>query len=290
MRRLALLSVLAAAGLTAGLVGGRALADHPTRLVSSTSFADEPSTTLPEPTTTVLPAPSTTVPEPEHPGPSTTVPHPEHPTPPTTRPPARPEPTTTVAPRPEPRELTIGCDSGGGDPVVACHWDGVPDGTTRLVVMRERPGTPSQPLWSTTDTTARDHVDESAEAGVTYVYRVTAYAGDRFLQTSNPERIKAGGGEPAAPAFTMTLACRATGLDAVRCEWGEGPAGTVRYRLVRSIDDRRGRVVAETHDRAANDAAVPAGPQQYYVQAIDSADKVLAVGHAEVDCCTPGDR
>jgi hypothetical protein len=76
----------------------------------------------------------------------------------------------------------------------------------------------------------------------------------------------------------------------VRCTWGEGPTGTVRYRLVRTIDDRRGRVVTETTERSTIEANVPAGAQDYYVQALDGTGKVIAVGHAQVDCCRPGDR
>ncbi|MCU1484268.1 MAG: hypothetical protein JWN67_1014 [Actinomycetia bacterium] len=301
MRRTPVLAALALAGLTVGIGTGHALAGHhPAELVStSTPLGDEPTTST---STTEAPTPGTTPPTTSlphgEPGPttSTTVPegH-EHPAPPTTMPPARhePAPTTTVAPRPEPAELTIGCSSGDGDPAVACHWDGVPAGTTKLVLMREVPGTgPSQPLWSTDDVAVRDHVDESPTVGTTYVYRVSAYAGDRYLGTSNPERIKAGGGEPAPLATTMRLACAATADDAVRCTWGDGPAGTAGFRLVRTIDDRRGRVIAEVGAavRSADDHDVPLGSQTYYVQALDGTGKVTAVGRAEVDCCTAGDR
>ena len=302
MRRLPVLAALAATGLTVGLGAGHALVGHhPAQLVStSTPLGDEPTTST-STSTTEAPTPGTTPPTTSLPhddaGPttSTTVPWDEEHPPPTTMPPERhePGPTTTVAPRPEPAELTIGCVSDDGDPAVACHWDGVPAGTTKVVLMRERPGTgPSQPLWSTGDVTVRDHVDESATVGTTYVYRVSAYAGERYLGTSNPERIKSGGGEPEALATTMRLACAATGDAAVRCTWGDGPAGTVRFRLVRTIDDRRGRVVAEVgaEVRSADDHEVPLGSQTYYVQAIDGAGKVTAVGRAEVDCCTPGDR
>ena len=58
--------------------------------------------------------------------------------------------------------------------------------------MREQTG-PSQPLWETDDLGARRHVDDSAQAGVSYAYRISAYDGETFIATSNPVRLVAGG-------------------------------------------------------------------------------------------------
>jgi len=75
---------------------------------------------------------------------------------------------------------------------VVCEWNDPPPGTTRWVLMREQTG-PSQPLWETDDLGARRHVDDSAQAGVSYAYRISAYDGETFIATSNPVRLVAGG-------------------------------------------------------------------------------------------------
>ena len=156
---------------------------------------------------------------------------------------------------------------------------------------RRTPGTgPAQPLWSTGDTSERDHVDDSTTIGTTYVYRVSAYGGERFLGTSNPERIKAGGGEPDQLKTTVSLSCEAMSDVDVRCTWGDGPAGTAGYRLARDVDGRHARVLTEGDVHSFVDRDAPAGHQLYWVQALDATGKVIGVGRAEVDCCTAAGR
>jgi hypothetical protein len=124
---------------------------------------------------------------------TTTVPH-ESTT--TTTKAHEPTTTTTDAPRPAPTSsLHLACATpaaDGGPASVVCEWNDPPPGTTRWVLMREQTG-PSQPLWETTDLDVRRHVDDSAQAGVSYAYRISAYNGDTFLATSNPVRLVAGG-------------------------------------------------------------------------------------------------
>jgi hypothetical protein len=78
-----------------------------------------------------------------------------------------------------------------------CEWGDIPAGTAEQVMMRETQG-PSQELDRTEDTSVRRYVDDTAEPGVSYAYRVSAYAADgTFLGTSNPVRLThgdAGGG------------------------------------------------------------------------------------------------
>jgi hypothetical protein len=126
--------------------------------------------------------------------PSTTIPH-EATTSTTTESHEPTTTTTTDAPPAPTSALHLACATpahDGGPSSVVCEWNDPPPHTTRWVLMREQTG-PSQPLWETTDLGVRRHVDDSAEAGVSYAYRVSAYNGETFLVTSNPVRLVAGG-------------------------------------------------------------------------------------------------
>ena len=103
---------------------------------------------------------------------------------------------TQMAPRPAPASaLHLECATpanDGGPASVGCEWNDPPAGTDHWVLMRELSG-PSQPIWETPDLSVRRHVDDTAEAGATYSYRISAYHGDQLIATSNPVRITAGG-------------------------------------------------------------------------------------------------
>jgi hypothetical protein len=313
VKRNLILAAIASGTLTLGLVAAPGHA--PLRLLTASSTHEPaadvvtlgpPESGGPGPSTTVAAVPhraeepvehgaTTTVPAASHDEPTTTVPHESTTTVPHE---ARHEPTTsTTTPNPSTagRPLTMACTTSGtaADTAVHCVWKGVPEATVRLVVMRERPGSPSQPIWRTDDVSTQRFDDTAADAGTTYVYRVSAYGPEEhFLGTSNPVRVTpgAGGGvsnEPQAPLVRIALTCAPTGPHTVRCSWGEGPAGTVSYRLIRILADHRNRVIATTDadHRAADDVDVPAGAQTYYVQVVGASGKVIAGGTTEISCC-----
>lgn len=107
--------------------------------------------------------------------------------------------TPGTAPRPAPPSslhMTCTTPATADDLTVSCDWSGTPAGTARLVVMREAANSgPSQPLWSTDDPSVTHHDDDTAQAGVTYSYRVSAFdAAGTFLGTSNPVKVTPGAG------------------------------------------------------------------------------------------------
>jgi hypothetical protein len=331
VKRNLILAALAGGTLTLGLVAAPGHA--PLRLVTASSSHEPPAAMVtlgapetggPGPSTTVAPVhhrieepaePATTVPGDAHHGSTTTVPAASHDDPTTTVP---HEPATTVrheTPHETPHEpttssttpkpstaggpLTIGCTTAGtnADVAVHCIWNGVADATTRLVVMREKPGSSSQAIWRTDDVSIRRYDDETAEAGTTYVYRVSAYGPEEhFLGTSNPVRVTpgAGGGvsnEPQPSPSRIALTCTPTGPHAVHCSWEKGPESTVGYRLIRVLADGRNRVIAtnDADHRWADDIDVPTGTQTYYVQVVDASGKVIAGGKTEISCCGAGE-
>ncbi|MEA3054727.1 MAG: hypothetical protein QOD30_159, partial [Actinomycetota bacterium] len=160
-----------------------------------------------EPTTTTtvehhVQATTTTVEhhEPEHPSTTTsTVEHHDEPT--TTTIVERHEPehpttttsTTSTTARPATGPIHLVCTTPHtNDLRVVCEWGDVPEHTAYIVVMREKTG-PSQPIDRIDDPTVHRYVDETAEPGVTYSYRVSAYsADDTFLGTSNPVKVTPG--------------------------------------------------------------------------------------------------
>jgi hypothetical protein len=118
---------------------------------------------------------------------STTVEHhePEHPTTTTS--------TTSTTVRPATGPIHLVCTTPHTDDLrVVCEWGDVPVHTAYIIVMREKTG-PSQPIDRIDDPTVHRYVDETAETGVTYSYRVSAYsADDTFLGTSNPVKVTPG--------------------------------------------------------------------------------------------------
>ena len=313
VKRHLILAAVAVGSLTAGILAAPGHA--PLRLLTASSSEappsgsvtlDEPTTEAPAPPTTEAPTPttSTTAPEGHHEAPPTTVPEePHHHEPPTTVPeePRHESPSTTsttAAQKPDTTaKLTMACTTAGtsADTAVHCRWTGVPAGTTKQVIMRERPGTSSQPIAYLDDVAQRSYDDPTADAGVTYSYRVSAYGPDsHFITTSNPVRITpgAGGGTTTTTSPTQLprfeLQCVPTGEHAVHCSWAEGPAATVRYRLIRMLEGQTSRVVAETglDHRSADDTNVPTGSQRYYVVALDSSGKTIGGGYQEIQCCS----
>jgi hypothetical protein len=86
-------------------------------------------------------------------------------------------------------------------------------------------------------------------------------------------------------AATMTLSCVAIAGPAVQCTWGEGPAGTGHYDLLRS--DGRAFVNIE-HTLTWTDTAPPAGPVSYLVHAMSFNPNSVSLAHSgsvSVNCC-----
>ncbi|MEA3018992.1 MAG: hypothetical protein QOI47_516 [Actinomycetota bacterium] len=207
MNRTTLFAALGAVALAGGVAVATVHADNraiPLLAAGSSAEASTTSTTEAVPTTTVVVAhdePSTTTTEahttsttaePRHEVPTTTTTaahHDEQRTTTTTT----STTSTTVHPATQ-GQLTMTCGLSGADHMtVVCEWSGVPEHTARQVMMREKTG-PSQPIWSTDDTTIRRYEDHTAEAGVTYSYRISAFdAAGTFLGTSNPVRMTPGG-------------------------------------------------------------------------------------------------
>jgi hypothetical protein len=256
-----------------------------TRLITST---DEPSPT------TIAPSPTTTEAPHHHDEPATTT-------------------TTTAAPhheRPQADRMTISCGSGNGSAAVTCEWSGVLEEANHLVLMREKPGTPSQAIWSTDDADTTRHVDDTAQQGVTYVYRISSYHDDRFLETSNPVRVKAGGGETPSPTTTappasspsqqwyIKMTCQPDPEHVVVCTWAEPPVAVADWRVVRRHEHDNEIPIPTTHDRRIIDpTAEPSTTYTYVLNGYDanghsvvlaSATVTTGAGSSSVACCTSG--
>jgi hypothetical protein len=166
---------------------------EPTTTSTTGAHHDEATTSTtvvhhePEHPTTTTPTTSTTVEHHTEPTTTTTVVHhePEHPTTTTS--------TTSTTARPATSPIHLECTTPHtADLRVVCEWGAVPEHTAYIIVMREKTG-PSQPIDRIDDPAVHRYVDETAEAGVTYSYRVSAYtADDTFLGTSNPVKVTPG--------------------------------------------------------------------------------------------------
>lgn len=169
--------------------------DEPADGTTSTSAVTEAPHDEPDhPVTTTTAAPHE---EPAHPATTTTEHHePERPTTTTVAPHEEPHPstTTTTAPRPATGPIHLECTTAHTteDLRVICEWGQVPERSASLVIMREQTG-PSRPIDRIVDVTVHRYVDETTASGVSYAYRVSAYAEDgTFLGTSNPVRLTPG--------------------------------------------------------------------------------------------------
>jgi hypothetical protein len=186
------------------LVGGVAVAaSHPSdppvlarAQEPETTTSSAPPLTLPPttgttftiaPEVTALTVPETATTEPPAPAPDaeTTIPPDTAVPPATTVPPETTTSTTAV----RQGQYAIHLECGDGADGIVCEWGDLPAGTAQQVMMRETQG-PSQELDRTDDVTVHRYVDDTAEPGVSYAYRVSAFSADgRFLGTSNPVRL-----------------------------------------------------------------------------------------------------
>ena len=155
-------------------------AQHEVTTSTTEHHGTEPSTTT---TTTEHHEPTSTT--------TTTVGHHEATTTSTTEHP--PTTTTSTTVRPGTGPIHLECTTPHTDDLrVTCDWGPVPEHTAYIVVMREKTG-PSQPIDRIDDPSVHDYVDDTAESGVTYSYRVSAFAEDgSFLGTSNPVKVTPG--------------------------------------------------------------------------------------------------
>jgi hypothetical protein len=273
-----LLALAVAVALPAAVLG----TSHPPERSARLITADQPT-----PTTTTI------APEPQQ---STT------PTTPTSDPPKRheePHPattTTTETVHKRADHMTIACTSGSHGAQVGCEWGGVSSAADRLVLMREEPGSKSEPIWSTNDVDATRHIDDSAETGVTYVYRISSYRDDQFLETSNPARVRAGGGTPTTAATPTTaprhqttqqwyirMSCSLGGDHSVVCTWAEPPVAVAAWRIVRRHAGDDEIPIPTTHERRITDPTADADTSYTYVlNGYDGDGRSVVLGSAKV--------
>jgi hypothetical protein len=298
---------IAAATVLAAIVGIAVVvgpSDQPAsvRLLSAPGVSaqeEDPTTTTAAPatTTTAVQTTSTTVrsttttsaaevPRPSVPGPTTSTTERQRPTTTTT---ARPT-TTTTAVRPGGPAIACRADTDA----VTCAWRNLPAETDREVLMREEPGNRSQPRWESHDLSISSYRDEEVRTGTTYVYRISAYAGDRFLATSNPVRVTPGGvpsSEPQPTIARVALTCQPIEANAVVCEWTGRPDGVVAHRLGRRVagTDDPFRIIATERVPTTRivDRSVTAGTTyEYVVHALGAGDQILGIGGTTASCCT----
>ena len=308
VKRILLLALVMAVVLPVVILAASRSPERLARLIS----ADEPTqTSRTTSTTTVDPGASTTTTAPKPSSTTTTTS--------TTEPSQRheePQPsTTTTTTEPNHHQasrLSIACSAGDQGVQVACEWGGVVGSANRLVLTREQPGSPAEAIWSTDDTKATRHVDESAEPGVTYVYRISSYRDGQFLETSNAARVMTGGGpSTTAPQRTTSpqqwyirMSCRLNDDQSVFCSWAEPPVAVAEWRVVRRHAGDNEIPIPTTQDRRITDpTAEPGMTYTYVLNGYDSQGRSVVLASAtvstgrqapttttttEVGCCASG--
>jgi hypothetical protein len=277
-----LLVVVAAVGLGLAAVGLLAPSpgSTPTRLI--TAAGDGPSSTTSSSTTS-----STTTSTTEHPSspPTTFVDAPHRETP--------HQPTTSTTQAPPAGQLVLTCASGNGGASVVCEWRGVPKDATNVVVLREVSGTPAKAIGSTGAATTR-YVDDTAQPGTAYVYRVSAYRDEQFLVTSNPVRIGAPASSPststtvvhreASPQqWYIAMTCQPDPVQVVVCSWAQPPVAVAEWRVVRRHAGDNEIPIPTTSERRIADPTVdPHTTYTYVLNGLDSNGRSVVLASATV--------
>ncbi len=201
------------------------------------------------------------------------------------------EEVSTDRPAADPKtSVELACKQTGGLQVT-CRWGAIPDGATKVALMRERPGTPSQPIFISDDLAKHEYVDAAVDNGGTYVYRLAAGNSNGITAGSAPIKMTIGGGDGQSEGVALSVVCGQTTVEtrpAIVCEWSDPKVAVAAYRVFRRpTGESSYRQVGIVEVRRVVDKEVTSGAFQYLVQGLDNDGKVVALGDAAAKCCTP---